>query len=769
MDLKRAGNPIRVHRSRDYFAAIIRGQGQGATPISEQHAGTARLYKERDERPRDTTVIRILYPHHGLLGTRRPDIVNCSITFQYDEMDRLFLSDRGHTNHKNRRQYPHSHAVLYTATAAVGPSTVLHDRCAIAHWLLKSHVLFTTIPIRSIKERRDEALMIAPESDIGSELWQSEGFTTRIQYSRAVLEELGIAATEGFNRLSHGGVEIGGVLFGVRTPDSIEICAHRALDCEYAFGPSFTLSENDKRALEELLASVATDPDLARMQPVGWYHSHTRSDISLSEKDLELYRRYFPEPWQISLVLRPNRFDPVRAGFFFREPDGSIHAKATRHEFIIAPNGHKPAARLAQDAGPFTSDHQQRAVQVLPDARSSAIQIPSAFLETDPKANDLVERRAATAAFGRLPWAWRLCMLALVLAAALYWIGSFRADSRLSLRALDVGGQLRIEWNRDARVIRNGATGVLEIEDGSGKVRNELSTDELRAGSVTYMRNTGNVLVRLRVRGARDTLMETTRFLGSPLQNGTVLATNVTDRRLPEPRVSERHEDQSLPPSASRAPSIPKSHAPLPTTHKAPTVTEVVPLAAARQPKTVRGFVTPNATPVRIRIVDLVPPAVSTSASNTPPALPELLPHLPPPELPKQVYRGPSEGKIIWAGKLARHGTIEIRGDHSSQGYVTGGLPGVPVRVQVFPAEFTPGGLRIFTTDAKGTGNTEAPGPQNGWNRTSYVLNAAQADRLRLIERPSPQNAWNRVMVRAERGDHSIIVVRWELATETAR
>jgi hypothetical protein len=353
---------------------------------------------------------------------------------------------------------------------------------------------------------------------------------------------------------------------------------------------------------------------------------------------------------------------------------------------------------------------------------------------------------------------------ALVSAAALSWLASFSHDSGFSLRALDVGGQLRIEWNRDGRAIRNGVSGVLEIEDGSGKMRNEMSRDELRAGSVTYLRNTGNVLIRLQVRGARDSVMETTRFLGSPPQNATVPAVSAADRPSPEARVTERNKDRSVPSSTSQAPS-PQSDAQLHTVREAPTTVEVVPIAPAVPSTTLRRFVTPSAPPVRIRSIDVVPPAVLTSASNTAPALPELLPHLPPPpEVPKQHYRGPSEGKIIWAGKLARHGTIEIQGNHASQGYVTGGLPGVPVRVQVFTAEFTPGGLRIFTTDAKGVGSTEAPGAQNGWNRTSYVLNPAQSDRLRLIEPPSPQNAWNRVMVRAERGDHSIIVLRWELA-----
>ena len=613
--------------------------------------------------------------------------------------------------------------------------------------------------------------MIAPESDIGSDCWQAAGFATRIEYARAVIEELGTAATDGFNCLSHGGVEIGGVLFGVRTPDSIEIRAQRALACEYAFGPSFTLSENDRRTIEDLLASVATDPDLEGMQPVGWYHSHTRSDISLSEKDLEFYSRYFPEPWQIALVLRPYRFDPVRAGFFFREPDGSVHAKTTRQEFVIAPKRRKPVARLQQDGDAVKDDAvksecHEPAVQILAVSRSLALQTSSAFPEPGSKKTVTIKEHAPITAFARLRWSWVVVgILALVPAAAPYWLASFRSNSGFSLRAFDVGGQLRIEWNRDARAVRNSASGVLEIEDGSGNVRNELSRDELRGGSVTYVRNTGNVLVRLRVRGARDSVMETTRFLGSPPQNATVPAVKAADRRSSEPRITEHNKDRSVPSSASQAPSKLQADAKLPAFKKAPSTVEVVPMARVVPSRAVRPFVTPSAPPAGIRSVDVVPPTVLTFTSNTAPAFPELLPHLPqPPEVTKQLYRGPSEGKIIWAGKLARHGTIEIQGKHASQGYVTGELPGVPVRVQVFSAEFTPGGLRIFTADAKGIGSTEAPGAQNGWNRTSYVLNPAQANRLRLIEPPSPQNAWNRVMVRAERGDHSIIVLRWELA-----
>jgi proteasome lid subunit RPN8/RPN11 len=614
--------------------------------------------------------------------------------------------------------------------------------------------------------------LIASESDIDSELWQAEGFATRIGYSRAVMQELGMAATEGFNRLSHGGVEIGGVLFGVRTPDSVKILAHRALKCEYALGPSFTLSANDTRSLEELLASAAQDPDLSGMQAVGWYHSHTRSDISLSEKDLDLYRRYFPEPWQIALVLRPHRFDPVRAGFFFREPDGSVHAKGTRHEFIIHPPRVKRTLQLQPDADSISSEPEDISLQATQPAQRARFGQAPAPRDAEPETNEVIASSETAARFVQSRWIWRAAIVALVLAVALYWINSLRPSPGFSLRALDVAGQLHIEWNRDARAIRNAAGGILEIEDGSRKLQNEVSKDELRAGSVTYMRSTGNVLIRLLVRGSGHEITETARFLGSPPQTAA------------ERRVTERHDVLAAsppPPTTTKATAQePSTSEPAPRVRpgsEAPTKPELVEIVSTASSNPGRQFVTPlpTPTPSRRRSVDIVPPAVPTTASNIAPTLPDLLPHLPAPELPKaelpkQIYRGPSEGKIIWAGKLARHGTIQIQGNHASQGYITGGLPGVPVRVQVFPAELTPGGLRIFTADSKAVANTEAPGAQNGWNRTSYVLSSGQADKLRLIESPMPQNAWNRVTVRAERGDHSIIVLRWELAgTEATR
>src|SRR5579863_2676652 len=175
-----------------------------------------------------------------------------------------------------------------------------------------------------------EAVM-APEFRV----WEPPGYSVRIEYSEAVMQQIRMEAVEGFHRVPHGGVETGGILFGTHQDNLVRILAWRPIACEYALGPSFTLSEKDLAAFEEALRSSGEDAELAGLEPAGWYHSHTRSEIFLAEADLEFYQRWFPQPWQIALVVRPASFAPARAGFFFREADGGIHAESSYGEFQL--------------------------------------------------------------------------------------------------------------------------------------------------------------------------------------------------------------------------------------------------------------------------------------------------------------------------------------------------------------------------------------------------------------------------------------------------
>jgi proteasome lid subunit RPN8/RPN11 len=54
---------------------------------------------------------------------------------------------------------------------------------------------------------------------------------------------------------------------------------------------------------------------------VGWYHTHPRMGVFLSHYDTFLHNNFFPEPWQVALVVEP--FSSI-AGFFVRQTDGTL-------------------------------------------------------------------------------------------------------------------------------------------------------------------------------------------------------------------------------------------------------------------------------------------------------------------------------------------------------------------------------------------------------------------------------------------------------------
>jgi len=144
---------------------------------------------------------------------------------------------------------------------------------------------------------------------------------------------------ESYYAAPRGGVEVGGVFFGVTAGESLHILAYRPVSCQYLMGPSFKLSVDDKAGLSNVLALPDSDPKLAKLSALGWYHSHHRSEIFLSQEDLALYNEFFPGRQQVALVLRPAHMKATRAGFFFRDAEGLLQAHAPLQEFIVDPPG----------------------------------------------------------------------------------------------------------------------------------------------------------------------------------------------------------------------------------------------------------------------------------------------------------------------------------------------------------------------------------------------------------------------------------------------
>ncbi|PWU09880.1 MAG: hypothetical protein C5B51_05485 [Terriglobia bacterium] len=165
------------------------------------------------------------------------------------------------------------------------------------------------------------------------ESWSAAQCPFTIAYSRQTLDDIRLSAVDAFSSLPGGGTEIGGVLLGKYENERLTITQHLPLESEHAFGPSFTLSPKDQTGLEELLDAARRN--FSDLQPAGWYHSHTQSSISLSQADLDLHKRFFPEAWQVALVVRPSPGGSTRAGFFFRERDGIMRTESSYQEWVL--------------------------------------------------------------------------------------------------------------------------------------------------------------------------------------------------------------------------------------------------------------------------------------------------------------------------------------------------------------------------------------------------------------------------------------------------
>ena len=384
--------------------------------------------------------------------------------------------------------------------------------------------------------------------------WSVPQCSFTIESSTRVLDDIRLAVVDAFFSLPRGGAEIGGILLGTFDDGRLVIGDYAALDCEHAHGPSFTLSQPDEARLAELLSTYANDAD--GLRPVGWYHSHTRSEIFLSEADLEIHRRFFPESWQVALVMKPHTFQPARIGFFFREADGSVHATAAYREDVLEalPMRQMPTAAptaVPLDETPFLVSRPELVSTPLPEPEpepepDSAPVPPPASPTASPAAPeaDLPLPEAAcqmqapgflgeSASSSRRGMAMGIGIVAIVgvLIAAIevrqMWLPQFLAAIRvepgvppppvpLGLTTLDREGQLQIVWDRNSPAVRSASDAVLEIIDGGPLPKAiQLDTAHLHAGSFTYARTSEKVDVLLIVhqKDGPD-LHEVTSFLG---------------------------------------------------------------------------------------------------------------------------------------------------------------------------------------------------------------------------------------------------------------
>jgi hypothetical protein len=346
-------------------------------------------------------------------------------------------------------------------------------------------------------------------SDLNPGRWiVTEGAIT-IDYALGVLEQIRALAEDGFQRLSRGGVEIGGILFGRHEGQNVRILVMRPVECAYARGPVYLLSESDRIQFLRTLDSFRTEPALQGMTPVGWFVSHTRGELELTDSDREIFANYFPKHWQVTLVIRPTRMGAARAAFFVRNPNGGIHSATSQGEFTLEP------LRQAEMADALAGSVPMR--RPMADPVVVQRESPRLPVRMDPELPRFLLAPPPVAS-GRWKWVVVACLAVLccVLGARVYLIS--RATEPLALKATDQDGEMRIEWSRQTAAVKDAKRGVLEITDDRKTRMVPLSAEELSRGVFSFVRKGADVDVRLVVydpSGAKAE--EVTRYLGQPI------------------------------------------------------------------------------------------------------------------------------------------------------------------------------------------------------------------------------------------------------------
>lgn len=319
-------------------------------------------------------------------------------------------------------------------------------------------------------------------------IWEEPGGTIRIHLDLDVVERLSAAIQEALGTGARG-MEIGGILLGESVPGNsrtLRIADFELVPFQHWRGSSYTASPKDR----EILGSR-----LSRHRPervVGYFRSHTRPGLYLDQDDFNIVRSYFPDPWQVFLVVRPAADGPPTGGFFFWE-DGDINRKAPYRQFPL------DRQRLLKGSFPLTG----APLPVASPRTSSPARPPAVRLQ----------RRLP-----QIPW------LAVPVLAGVFLIAGFfvsrdrnreqpvqsapppaaqtaaeRQSAGLHLDVANTGNGIEVRWDPNAPVVRNADLGLLQIRDGDKRFSRALEPAELAAGRTNYSPVSAKVEFELRV------------------------------------------------------------------------------------------------------------------------------------------------------------------------------------------------------------------------------------------------------------------------------
>jgi hypothetical protein len=246
---------------------------------------------------------------------------------------------------------------------------------------------------------------------------------------------------------------------------------------------------------------------LQGLSRLGWFVSHTRGELAMTQGDVEMFSIYFREPWQVTLVIRPGRGSAMRAGFFGWEPTAPrvITATSTFHRLSGVIDAPARGDRGDSRAG----------FRTLPPPPASSLRAPRPTASVFEGSQYMPTPIPAE----RKKWPWLVGGLAVLAVLAFFGLQFYAPTAppeALGLVMTEAQGQLQIQWSNSSKSIVRATKGTLTITDGTAVERVALTRGQISDGRYLYTRKGGDVEVRMEVEGSAGSLAESSRFFGRP-------------------------------------------------------------------------------------------------------------------------------------------------------------------------------------------------------------------------------------------------------------
>jgi hypothetical protein len=364
----------------------------------------------------------------------------------------------------------------------------------------------------------EDASTVATAVRDGWVVWEVPGKPVAVRLRFDLLGRLGMAVREGFRALPRRGLETGGLLIGTRRDNGgrpvVEIEEFEAVESEHAAGPSYLLSETDRRLLELRIAAHGTSG--RRPHVVGFYRSHTRSGFGITLEDEYVFSNYFRKSSDVFLLIKSNEPAVPTAGFLIRE-GGKILSETPYLQFTLSPDF---ALRAAREAPPTLPPPAP--VPALPPPPVPALP-PPAPLPALPSQTVVATSPPAFRLGGARLVILSAAAVAILAAGVSFAIwrrpppaASDGTTAQLALSVSNSGSGLRLSWNHRASQQANQAT--LWIRDGEVEHKVQLDAKQLSEGSIAYWPTTSDVDFRLQLLRPGGQVTESVRSIGGPVR-----------------------------------------------------------------------------------------------------------------------------------------------------------------------------------------------------------------------------------------------------------